>query len=203
MKPATDSNIKPARHSDFIPAGAPDQMQIIYGVAGQRDMLEWQPSFGLRGLAADPYPKRGRWAVTARRVGEVAAAMAQALKGGLPPHPRSQALADVLMPFLEKAWRESDEGIWEVRGGRQRFTHSKVMVWVAFDRTAELAKDVGEIEQARRWRAVTDEINAEVYEKAFDAELAVSFRHAAQSLLMRACCRLAWSVFCLPTIRDI
>jgi GH15 family glucan-1,4-alpha-glucosidase len=154
-------------------AGAPDQMQIMYGVAGERDLLEWQPSW-LSGYERSQPVRIGNAAAGQFQLdvfGEVADAMAQGLKGGLPPHPRSRALADVLMPFLEKAWREPDEGIWEVRGGRQHFTHSKVMAWVAFDRTAELAKDAGEMEQARHWRAVADEIHAEVCEKAFDAEL--------------------------------
>src|SRR3546814_16662448 len=74
--------------------------------------------------------------------GEVADALAQALKGGLPRHPRTHALSEVVMPFLEEAWRRPDEGIWEVRGGRQHFTHSKLMVWVAFDRPANLAAAV-------------------------------------------------------------
>jgi GH15 family glucan-1,4-alpha-glucosidase len=75
------------------------------------------------------------------------------------------------MPFLEEAWRKPDEGIWEVRGGRQHFTHSKVMAWVAFDRAARLALAEGSRKNARHLRAVANEIRAEVCLKSFDPEL--------------------------------
>ncbi len=105
--------------------------------------------------------------------GEVADAMAQALKGGLPPHPRSPAIRSVTLPFLEQAWRQPDEGIWEVRGGRQHFTHSKVMAWVAFDRAASQAANAeGGSETAARWQSVADAIHADVCAKAYDADLA-------------------------------
>lgn len=154
-------------------AGAPDQMQIMYGVAGERALLEWEATW-LTGYESSRPIRIGNAAAEQFQLdifGEIAGAMAQALKGGLPPHPRSRALADVLVPFLEGAWREPDEGIWEVRGGRQHFTYSKVMAWVAFDRTAQLAQDAGQYEQARRWRSVAEEIHAEVCEKGYDAEL--------------------------------
>jgi GH15 family glucan-1,4-alpha-glucosidase len=90
------------------------------------------------------------------------------------------------MPFLEKAWRKPDEGIWEVRGGRQHFTHSKVMAWVALDRAAkqaELASDQGKL--AERWRQVADEIHADICRNAFDKELG-SFVQAYGSKSMDA-----------------
>lgn len=154
-------------------AGAPEQMQIMYSVAGERDLLEWEPEW-LAGYEGSKPVRIGNAAANQFQLdvyGEVADAMTQALKGGLPPHPRSAALADVLMPFLETAWREPDEGIWEVRGDRQHFTYSKVMAWVAFDRTARLNEEMGNMEKARRWRAVADEIHAEVCEKAYDPDL--------------------------------
>jgi hypothetical protein len=75
------------------------------------------------------------------------------------------------LEYLAKAWREPDEGIWEVRGGRQHFVHSKVMAWVAFDRSAAAFAVEGSGDEARRWRAVADEIHAEVCERGFDREL--------------------------------
>jgi GH15 family glucan-1,4-alpha-glucosidase len=71
------------------------------------------------------------------------------------------------LQYLAKAWREPDEGIWEVRGGRQHFVHSKVMAWVAFDRSSAAASG----DEASRWRAVADEIHAEVCELGFDREI--------------------------------
>jgi GH15 family glucan-1,4-alpha-glucosidase len=104
--------------------------------------------------------------------GEVADAMAQALKGGLPPHPRTRALSETIMPFLEQAWRRPDEGIWETRGGLRHFTHSKVLAWVAFDRAAKMALTADPAsERAARWRRVANEIHEDVCRHAYDPGL--------------------------------
>jgi GH15 family glucan-1,4-alpha-glucosidase len=154
-------------------AGDPAQMQIMYGVGGERNLMEWEAAW-LPGYEASLPVRIGNAAAEQFQLdvyGEVADAMAQARKGGLPPHPRGRALSAALMPFLEKAWRQPDEGIWEVRGERQHFTYSKVMAWVAFERSARLAKETGEQADADRWQAVADEIHAEVCDKAFDPKL--------------------------------
>jgi GH15 family glucan-1,4-alpha-glucosidase len=154
-------------------AGAPAQMQIMYGVAGERNLMEWEASW-LSGYENSLPVRIGNAASEQFQLdvyGEVADAMAQALKGGLPHNPRSRALGTALLPFLEKAWREPDEGIWEVRGDRQHFTYSKVMAWVAFDRAARLAIAEDGEDEARRWQDIADRIHAEVCEKGFDAEL--------------------------------
>jgi GH15 family glucan-1,4-alpha-glucosidase len=136
-------------------AGAPDQVQIMYGVAGERQLLEWEVPW-LRGYGNSRPVRIGNAAADQLQLdvyGEIADAMAQALKGGLPPHPRTRAISGVIMPYLEQAWRQPDEGIWEVRGESQHFTHSKVMAWVAFDRAADMAAGVeGRHEVAARWR---------------------------------------------------
>ena len=155
-------------------AGAPEQMQIMYGVSGERHLPEW-PVPWLGGYEGSRPVRIGNAAAEQFQLdvyGEVADALTQALKGGLPPHQRTRPLSEVIMPFLEKAWRHPDEGIWEVRGGRQHFTHSKVMTWVAFDRAASLAAqaDNGR-DLANRWRRVADEIHDDVCRKAFDAKL--------------------------------
>ena len=127
-------------------AGTPEQMQIMYGVGGERSLPELELDW-LTGYEGSRPVRIGNAAADQFQLdvyGEVADALAQARKHGLPPHPRTDSLAKVLLPFLEKAWRQPDEGIWEVRGGRDHFTHSKVMAWVAFDRTARLAEDAGE-----------------------------------------------------------
>ena len=155
-------------------AGAPDQMQIMYGVTGERHIWEWEVPW-LPGFENSKPVRIGNAAADQFQLdvyGEVADAFEQARKGGLPPQPRALAIRDVVMPFLEKAWREPDEGIWEVRGGRQHFTHSKVMAWVAFDRAAKstgLSDDPKHL--ADRYRAVADEIHADVCRNAYDPEL--------------------------------
>lgn len=155
-------------------AGAPDQVQIMYGVAGERQLLEWEVPW-LRGYGDSRPVRIGNAAADQLQLdvyGEIADAMAQAIKGGLAPHPRSQALRAVILPYLEQAWRQPDEGIWEVRGGRQHFTHSKVMAWVAFDRAADMAANTaGGEEIAARWRGVADTLHADICAKAYDAEL--------------------------------
>jgi GH15 family glucan-1,4-alpha-glucosidase len=154
-------------------AGNPEQMQIMYGLSGERNLKEWDVPW-LDGFLGSKPVRVGNAAAEQFQLdvyGEVADAMTQALRGGLSPHPRSGALAEVIMPYLEKAWREPDEGIWEVRGPRQHFTHSKVMAWVAFDRLALLAAEEEESKAlAQRWRAVADEIHADVCAKGFSAE---------------------------------
>lgn len=101
--------------------------------------------------------------------GELADAMSQAIKGGLPRLPRSAAIARSILPYLERIWRQPDEGIWEVRGGRQQFVHSKVMAWVAFDRAAGLAETTEEgQEQGRHYRRIADQIRHEVCSQGLD-----------------------------------
>jgi len=154
-------------------AGTPEQMQIMYGVAGERSLPEFELDW-LSGYEGSLPVRIGNAAADQFQLdvyGEVADALTQARKHGLPPHPRTKSLAKVLLPYLEKAWREPDEGIWEVRGGRDHFTHSKVMAWVAFDRTAMLADETGDASSAIRWRLIADEIHADVCKNAYDEEL--------------------------------
>jgi GH15 family glucan-1,4-alpha-glucosidase len=155
-------------------AGTPEQMQIMYGVGGERHLPEWEVDW-LAGYEGSLPVRVGNAAAGQFQLdiyGEVADALAQARRHGLPPHPRTASLAGVLLPFLEKVWREPDEGIWEVRSGRAHFTHSKVMAWVAFDRASRLAEEFGgEADAVRRWRQVADEIHADVCRNAYDEEL--------------------------------
>lgn len=169
-------------------AGAPDQMQIMYGVTGERHLWEWEIPW-LNGYEDSRPVRIGNAAAEQFQLdvyGEMADAMLQARKGGLPPHTRAVALRGVIMPFLEEAWRKPDEGIWEVRGGRQHFTHSKVMAWVAFDRAARQAEMVpGQEGLVERWRRIADEIHADVCQNAYDPDLQ-SFVQAYGSKTMDA-----------------
>ncbi|MDI9778239.1 glycoside hydrolase family 15 protein [Pseudomonas putida] len=153
-------------------AGNPEQMQIMYGLAGERDLQEYTLPW-LAGYEHSQPVRVGNAAAEQRQLdiyGELADAMAQAIKGGLPRHPRSAAISRLILPYVERIWRDPDEGIWEVRGGRQHFVHSKVMAWVAFDRAAGLAETTEEgREQGRHYRQVADQIHQEVCARGLDA----------------------------------
>ncbi|MNM24070.1 Trehalase [compost metagenome] len=154
-------------------AGNPEQMQIMYGLAGERDLQEYTLPW-LAGYEHSQPVRVGNAAAQQLQLdiyGELADAMTQAIKGGLPRHPRSAAIARLILPYVERIWREPDEGIWEVRGAQQHFVHSKVMAWVAFDRAASLAETTEEDrERARHYRQVADDIRREVCERGLDAQ---------------------------------
>lgn len=152
-------------------AGDPAQMQIMYGLGGERRLPEFTLPW-LKGFMGSKPVRVGNAAAEQFQLdiyGEVADAMTQGLRGGLPRHVRGGALSEVILPFLEKAWRHRDRGIWEVRGPRRHFTHSKVLAWVAFDRAATLTGAQGEA--AARWRRMADRVHAEICRKAFDPDL--------------------------------
>jgi len=154
-------------------AGRPEQIQIMYGVGGER----WLPELNIPWLAGyeNSSPVRiGNAASDQLQIdvfGEVADALFQTLKAGMTPSDRSRALRPVVLDYLARAWREPDEGIWEVRGGRQHFVHSKVMAWVAFDRAAHELNVQAFDDSGLRWREIADEIHAEVCERGFDRDL--------------------------------
>jgi len=154
-------------------AGSPKQVQIMYGVGGER----WLPELivpWLRGYENSSPVRIGNAAHEQLQLdvfGEIADAMFQALKSGMQPAERGRALRPVVLEYLTTAWRQPDEGIWEVRGGQQHFVHSKVMAWVAFDRAARELEAQAFNDSGQRWRAIADEIHAEVCERGFDREL--------------------------------
>jgi GH15 family glucan-1,4-alpha-glucosidase len=152
-------------------AGSPHQVQIMYGVGGEH----WLPELLIPWLAGyeNSSPVRiGNAAAQQLQIdvfGEVSDAMFQALKAGMKPSKRAYANRSAVFEHLAAAWREPDEGIWEVRGAPQHFVHSKVMAWVAFDRAAnDEEADAG---SRQRWRAIANEIHAEICQRGFDSEL--------------------------------
>ena len=152
-------------------AGEPDKLQIMYGVAGERRLSEFEVPW-LSGHEGSSPVRVGNAASQQFQLdvyGEVMDASHQARVAGLHEGPESWALQTVLMEFLEGAWREPDEGIWEVRGGRQHFTHSKVMAWVAADRAVLAVEHFGLDGPADRWRRLRDEIHRDVLEHGIDA----------------------------------
>jgi GH15 family glucan-1,4-alpha-glucosidase len=154
-------------------AGSPEQVQIVYGVGGER----WLPELTIPWLAGyerSPPVRIGNAAYQQLQLdvlGEVADAMFHAGKGGIGLTERGRALQPIMLRYLASAWREPDQGIWEVRGERQHFVHSKVMAWVAFDRAANEFAAEGSIEASRHWRAVADEIHADVCDRGFDRDI--------------------------------
>lgn len=154
-------------------AGAPQQIQIMYGLSGERRLpeitLDWLPGY------EDSRPVRiGNGAAHQLQLdvfGEVMAALHLARVGGLQADDAVWSVQCALLDHLEQIWREPDEGIWETRGGRRQFTFSKVMAWVAFDRaikSAEMFRLPGPLD---RWRALRDEIHADVCARAWNPEL--------------------------------
>ncbi|WP_461061352.1 glycoside hydrolase family 15 protein [Streptomyces pseudoechinosporeus] len=154
-------------------AGDPADLQIMYGLAGERRIpeyeLPWLPGF--RGTG----PVRvGNDAVRQLQLdvyGEVIDSLALALRAGLPTKPHMWRLREALMEFLRSNWRRPDEGLWEVRGPRRHFVHSKIMAWVAADRTARaLEENPGLPGDPDHWRAMRDEVHREVCERGYDPE---------------------------------
>ncbi len=180
-------------------AGSPEDLQLMYGVAGERRLDEWvvhslpgyENSAPVRiGNAASGQLQLDVW-------GEMMDTLHLAREGGLASPPPAWALQSRALTHLETIWHEPDDGIWEMRGGRRHFTHSKVMAWVAFDRMIRDAEKYGLEAPLDRWRTVRDEIHRTVCEKGFDPELG-SFTQSFGSKDLDASLLLIPSVGFLP-----
>src|SRR2546421_6356192 len=152
-------------------AGSADQMQIMYGVRGERRLDELELPW-LSGYENSKPVRIGNAASNQFQLdvyGEVLGTMYRAHKAGIENRETDWRLQAALMNFLESNWDKPDEGIWEVRGGRKHFTHSKMMAWVAFDRAVRLVEECGcsADERVRRWRKIRDQIHSEVCERGF------------------------------------
>ena len=153
--------------------GSPDKMQIMYGVAGERRLEEYEIPW-LAGYEASTPVRIGNAAsdqVQLDVFGEVLDLLYQARKDGLAELEASWSLEKALVARLEQIWQEPDEGIWEVRGGRRHFTHSKVMAWVAFDRAVRTMEEFSAPGPLDKWRIVRDQIHGEICQKGFDLEM--------------------------------
>jgi GH15 family glucan-1,4-alpha-glucosidase len=151
-------------------AGTPSQVNIMYGLAGERRLpeleLDWLPGYeGSRPVRVG----NAAWRQLQLDIfGELMDTAWLAHKSGLPISPTSWNVFRTMMGHLEQIWREPDEGIWEVRGPRQHFTHSKVMAWVAFDRAVKLARKAGLEAPVEAWAGQRDRIHAEVCARAYN-----------------------------------
>jgi GH15 family glucan-1,4-alpha-glucosidase len=154
-------------------AGDPAQVQIMYGVAGEHRLAEWQVPW-LGGYEGAKPVRIGNAASEQTQLdiyGEVMDALHHGRVGKLAPMEAGWELQRELLAHLETIWMKPDEGIWEVRGGARHFTYSKVMAWVAFDRAIKGVERFGLPGPVDRWRATASRIHEQVCAQAFDAEL--------------------------------
>ncbi|WP_265736692.1 MULTISPECIES: glycoside hydrolase family 15 protein [Streptomycetaceae] len=154
-------------------AGDPADLQIMYGLAGERRLPEFEVEW-LPGYAGSAPVRVGNAAVDQLQLdvyGEVMDSLYLARECGLPYKPHAWDIQRSLMDFLESNWRDPDEGLWEIRGPRRHFVHSKVMAWVAADRTVRtMEAHPGLRGDVDRWRAMRADVHREVCEKGFDTE---------------------------------
>jgi GH15 family glucan-1,4-alpha-glucosidase len=151
-------------------AGQPRDVQIMYGVAGERRLAEWEADW-LPGYEGSAPVRIGNAAVDQRQLdvyGEVIDALTLGGRAGIGADRHAWSLQRMLLEFLAENWDQPDEGIWEVRGPRRHFVHSKVMAWVAFDRGC-WAVGQGMPGPGARWREIRDRIHQEVCEKGYDS----------------------------------
>jgi len=155
-------------------AGSASQMQIMYGVRGERRLTE-EEIVWLAGYENSKPVRIGNAASDQFQLdvyGEVLAAMYVAHRAGIETSKTEWHLQIELVRFLETKWRDPDEGIWEVRGGKQQFTHSKMMAWLAFDRAVKMSEecDCAAEKYLDRWRETRDEIHRQVCERGYNAK---------------------------------
>jgi GH15 family glucan-1,4-alpha-glucosidase len=154
-------------------AGRPADLQIMYGVAGERRLAEYEADW-LPGYEGSKPVRIGNAAseqVQLDIYGEIIEAFTLAREHGLEASDHAWQLSVNLLEFLERAWRRPDSGLWEVRGPNRHFTHSKVMAWVAFDRAVHTSETWGREGPVDHWRSIRAQIHADVCANGFDAEL--------------------------------
>jgi GH15 family glucan-1,4-alpha-glucosidase len=153
-------------------AGSPEDLQILYSVTGERRLDEieigWLPGYG--GAVPVRVGNAASQQFQLDVYGEVMDTLHLARCAGLEPEPHAWQIQLVLLKFLESHWQQPDEGIWEIRGPRRHFTHSKVMAWVAFDRAVKDMEAFGLDGPLERWRTVRDAIHAQVCAAGYDAQ---------------------------------
>jgi GH15 family glucan-1,4-alpha-glucosidase len=180
-------------------AGAPDVLQIVYGVTGTRRLdeieLPWLP--GYQGSKPVRVGNAASEQFQLDVYGEVMDSLHLARAADLERHPEAWNVQLALLKFLESHWMLPDEGLWEVRGPRQHFTHSKIMAWVAFDRAIKDAEAEGLEGPVETWRQLRDTIHAQVCDKGFDAS-ANTFVQSFESRFLDASLLLIPQVGFLP-----
>ena len=153
-------------------AGDPSALQIMYGPRGERRLVELELPW-LPGYEGSKPVRIGNAAVNQRQLdvyGEVMDALYVALREGVEPDAQAWSVQLLMVEYLERIWKEPDEGIWEVRGPRRHFTHSKVMAWVAVDRAIKTAQSNGFDGPVDDWIRLRDEIHLDVCTRGFNAD---------------------------------
>ena len=154
-------------------AGSPNQLQIMYGLSGERHLREWTvpwlPGYENSGPVRVGNAAHGQMQIDV--YGEVLDALFQAQRGGLPGSEEAWRLTSALVCHLETIWQCHDSGLWEVRGEPRDFTHSKVMAWVALDRAIRTATEFGHAAPIDAWRVTRQRIHDEVCARGFDPRL--------------------------------
>jgi GH15 family glucan-1,4-alpha-glucosidase len=153
-------------------AGSPNDLQIMYGIGGERRLVEFEVPW-LPGYEGSVPVRIGNAAADQLQLdvyGEVLDALYIARRAGLEANNASWSLECALIEHLATIWDQPDDGIWEVRGGRKHFTHSKVMAWVAFDRAVRSIEEFGLAGPVDRWRVIRDSIHKQVCDQGFDDE---------------------------------
>src|SRR5436190_1916342 len=173
-------------------AGSPQQLQIMYGLAGERRLTEmtlpWLP-----GYEDSPPVRIGNAAANQMQLdvyGEVMDALHQGRKHGLPKHEAAWDLQCALLKHLETCWQDPDEGLWEVRGPRRHFTYSKMMCWVAFDRAIKACETHGRSGPVEHWRRLRDRIHADVCKHGWNKKRGSFVQHYEARELFERLCRL-------------
>jgi GH15 family glucan-1,4-alpha-glucosidase len=166
-------------------AGDPNRLQIMYGIMGERRLTELELPW-LAGYEESKPVRIGNAASEQFQLdvyGEVLDMLHLCRRQGLPESKPAWRFERALLRFLETAWQEPDEGIWEVRGPRRHFTHSKVMAWVAFDRAVKAVEQFGFDGPVDRWRKARDEIHNEVCASGFDVRIGSFVQYYGTDLL--------------------
>jgi GH15 family glucan-1,4-alpha-glucosidase len=159
-------------------AGKPNQLQIMYGIAGERRLTEWEVPW-LPGYDKSSPVRVGNAAHTQLQLdvyGELMDALHHARQGGLAPSESGWTLQRRVLKHLEEVWPKADSGIWEVRSGVRHFTFSKIMAWVAFDRAIKSAEAFNLEGPLDRWREQCRKIHDDVCRRGFDPELGTFVR---------------------------
>lgn len=154
-------------------AGNPSQLQIMYGVAGERRLTEFEIDW-LPGYENSAPVRVGNAAYSQHQLdvpGEIMEALHLARRYGIDPDEDAWRVQAGLLQFLENQWSKPDEGIWEIRGPKRHFTHSKVMAWVAADRAVKDIENFGMPGEAQRWKKLRDTISAEIHAQGYNDRL--------------------------------
>jgi GH15 family glucan-1,4-alpha-glucosidase len=173
-------------------AGAPDQIQTIYGIDGGRQLTEWVADWlpGYRGSSPVRIGNAAAGQFQLDVFGEVAAALLRTPEANDDIRVSATALQSSLVDHLCDVWKEPDEGIWETRGGRQHFTHSKVMAWVALDRAIRYYERFDGGGDIKRWKRERARIHEEVCEKGFNKKLNSFVQSYGSKELDASCLRI-------------